>query len=340
LVAENGLTDDETGNIWQRQCLLCLQEVQTKLKHVNNFKLSVLRPFDFQLTVVKPAGWHWSSPMEIFKDGVLWTGLYLGNQPVGLKLSSNNDGVDISAYAQSTLTPTEKALLRDNISDGLGAEIDLPAFYEFAKHDPILSITVNDLYGMMPSRLDDVPGRLILAILLQMAPVKRSRQMMDAVLTYYGLKITFDSKEIILWPLPDVIVKTGEAELRKTAKLGYRAQRLVKASEFLVSHQLDLRSLRALPEEDALRTLMEIPGIGRYSASLILGRSSAPLDVWSVVIMSELVLGRTPTNPRLEIGEVAAQIDKRWGKWGWVAFVYVMNDLENLTKKFKLSRLE
>jgi hypothetical protein len=52
------------------------------------------------------------------------------------------------------------------------------------------------------------------------------------------------------------------------------------------------------------------------------------------------VLGRTPTNPRLEIGEVAAQIDKRWGKWGWVAFVYVMNDLENLAKKFKLSRLE
>lgn len=57
---------------------------------------------------------------------------------------------------------------------------------------------------------------------------------------------------------------------------------------------------------------MEIPGIGRYSAGLILGRSSAPLDVWSVVIISELLLDKTPQRPREEIDEVTRVMQERW----------------------------
>ena len=53
-----------------------------------------------------------------------------------------------------------------------------------------------------------------------------------------------------------------------------------------------------------MKVLTAIPGIGRYSAAIIFGQSTPPIDAWSVVIMSELYHGRTPANSRQEIEKV------------------------------------
>ncbi len=44
-----------------------------------------------------------------------------------------------------------------------------------------------------------------LSILLQMAPLKRSDEMMDCYITNYGERAEFDRKEIPAWPLPERI---------------------------------------------------------------------------------------------------------------------------------------
>jgi hypothetical protein len=36
--------------------------------------------------------------------------------------------------------------------------------------------------------------------------------------------------------------------------------------------------------------------------------------------------------PREAIDDVPAQLEKRWGKWSWIAFVYILNDPDNLSK--------
>jgi DNA-3-methyladenine glycosylase II len=309
------------------------------LKEATDFSLSVPQPFDLRITVAKPAGWHWSTPEETFENGTLWSGVYLRGKPVGLKMFAIQESVGVVVYSSQGLSPNEVNELKIIINSGLGVDEDLNGFYEFAQNDPVLATTVNDLYGMRIGRLDDIFGRVILAILLQMAPLTRSEQMMTAVLGKYGTKITFDDKEVILWPQPQDIADINENELRIKAKLGYRAKRLGQAALFISKHSMSLLELSRLSENEALKRLMEIPGIGRYSAGLILGKTSVPIDVWSVVIMSELVLGRTPQNPRQEIDAVNNALRERWGNWAWMAFVYILNDLENLAKAFHLSRL-
>jgi 3-methyladenine DNA glycosylase/8-oxoguanine DNA glycosylase len=178
-----------------------------------------------------------------------------------------------------------------------------------------------------------------LAITLQMAPLKRSEQMMAKLLAEYGTVIAFDDREVVLWPQPSGIARLEPAELRRSVNLGYRAERLVKAAQYLVDHPLSLHNLLSLPELDAMKKVIEIPGIGSYSARLILGRSSAPVDVWSVVILSELLLARTPKHPRKEIEDVKKAMTDRWGEWSWVAFVYILNDLPQLARVYNLSRI-
>jgi DNA-3-methyladenine glycosylase II len=304
-----------------------------------HFEITMPKPFNFSLTVAKPAGWHWSTPREVFRNSTLWTGTYLNGKPIGLKLSAVSENITATVYVQQRLTHEEETTLRMTIKLALGADEDLSAFYRFAQSDDVLAVAVQDLYGMHIGRLDDLFGRVILATTLQMAPLKRSQEMMARLLELYGTKIAFDGREVVLWPRPSTIAELSPAALRREAKLGYRAERLIKAAHYLTERPISLKELHRQPEQEALKNVMEIPGIGRYSAGLIIGRSSVPLDVWSVVIMSDLLLGQAPKHPRKDISAVTEAVNDRWGKWGWMAFVYVVNDLPKLATIYNLSRI-
>jgi 3-methyladenine DNA glycosylase/8-oxoguanine DNA glycosylase len=307
-----------------------------QLTEIHRFTLTIPEPFNFSLTVAKPAGWHWSTPREIFEDRTLWTGMYVRDIPVGLKLSAKKNRVSVTVYGDSPLADDMLALLKAELFSALGGDEDLPGFYHFARADPILSVVVEHLKGMRVGMARDLFGDVILAILLQMAPMARSSQMMEAVLERYGRRIAFDGREVPLWPRAGEIARIDPQELRRPATIGYRADRLVNAARFLSEHPISPDEISSLPEEEAIKRLREIPGIGPYSAGIILG--TLPIDVWSVVIFSELFLGRTPKVPRSEIDGVVAWLTERWGKWRWFAFVYVVQDLPYLSEKYHLSR--
>ena len=228
--------------------------------------------------------------------------------------------------------------LKSIVAYGLGEQEDLTGFYEFAKQDPVLSKTIDDLSGMRIGQVDDLFGSTILAILLQMAPMARSEQMMDAVLGLYGTTVSFDEKSVTLWPKPGQVAEIPEADLRSRAKLGYRAGRLISAAKFIEDHPMSLRELATLPGKEAQKQLLSIPGVGVYSAGIILWQASLPIDTWSVTILSELYFGGTPDHPREAIDQVIADLTEKFGKWGWFAFAYILNDLDNLSKIYHLSR--
>ncbi|HXW98537.1 MAG TPA: hypothetical protein VEI51_02305 [Methanomicrobiales archaeon] len=308
-----------------------------QLTEIHRFTLDIPAPFDFALTVAKPAGWHWATPREVFEDGTLWTGMYVGGAPVGLRLSAKKNRVSVVVFGSAPLGRGDLEALEKEVWDGLGGDDDLAGFYRFAKKDPILAEVTGHLRGMRPGGAIDIFGDVILAILLQMAPMARSSRMMDALLENYGRALSFDGHEVTLWPTAEDLANVDPDELWEKTNIGYRAGRLVKAARFLAEHPIDPDELSSLPEGQAVKRLTAIPGIGPYSAGIILG--TLPLDVWSVVIFSELFLGKTPEDPRGAIPEVTSALTKRFGKWRWFAFVYVAQDLPFLADKYHLSRV-
>ena len=314
-------------------------KISMKLLKNTRFTLDMPDPFDFPLTVAKPAGWHWSVPHELFEDGTLRTGMYVRGIPVGLNISARRNVVSVTAYSESKLPERDTGELESIVAAGLGRDEDLNGFYQFAQKDPVLSKTVEDLRGMRTGQVDDLFGSTILAILLQMAPMKRSGEMMDAVLRLYGTEVAFDGKSVTLWPTPEKIAATPESDLRSRAKLGYRAGRLISAAEYIADHPMSLRDLAALPGKEALKRLTAIPGVGPYSAGIILWQASLPVDTWSVTILSELYFGETPANPRTAIDHVVTGLNERFGGWSWLAFAYILNDLPELAKIYPLSRI-
>jgi hypothetical protein len=66
-----------------------------------------------------------------------------------------------------------------------------------------------------------------------------------------------------------------------------------------------------------------------------------PIDAWSVEVFRKLFYGKEPEDNRKAIEEIKREGLRRWGKWSWMAFFYVVQDLENLSRKLDIKlRLE
>lgn len=235
------------------------------------FNLTIPEPFNFRLTVQKPAGWHWATPFEVFEDETLFTALRLADSRlVGMALKAEDESVKARAFSDSELTADERLELVERVKLGLGTDEDLEGFYALAGTDALVDMLKNDLYGMRVGLADDVFDRALLAICLQMAPTRRSDQMMMCLIERYGDSIGFDGKEILYWPAATAIASTPTEELSATCNLGHRAKAIKKVAR--------------------------------------------------------------------AIAQVEAEALKRWGRYRWHVFVYVLHDLPQLAKHYRITK--
>jgi len=294
-------------------------------------------PFNFNLTVHKPAGWWWSTPSETFKDDVLWTATRFDSILVGLKLESigtlRKPCLRCEVFSEEAITNDDEENITRMIKRALNVDEHLDEFYRIARKDDILREVIEELYGMRTVAWPELFAGLILAVTLQMAPMKRSNQMMDLLIRNFGDQAKFDRKTVEYWPSPEKIAKLSEEELRTKAKLGYRAQNIIAIAKSLAEGFPTMEELSALDSAEAKKQLMNLRGIGDYSAEIVMPGMGFPLDVWSAKIFSILFLGKEPESPRDAIPKLKEAAEKRWGKWRGHAFIYVLNDLPKISER-------
>ena len=308
-----------------------------KLRCMTKFEIDPLPPFNFGLTVKKPAGWDLFTSKEVYEDRTLWTGIRFEGRPIGLKIQSRgtieSPRVLFGVYAGREVSRKEAGRLREILSLCLGAEQDLKGFYDFAMKDKILRHVVEDLYGMHDTQAASLFNSVVLSICLQMARLARSQEMMEAIDKKYGEVIEFDRKRVTLQPTAERIAKLDPKAFARECKLGYRAKYIVASAKMIVEGFPDVRRIMAMPPDEAKEKLMELPGVGDYAADIINPHAGFPIDAWSVDVFGLLFFGKEPENRREAIEEVKREGVRRWGRWSWMAFFYVAQDLRNLSKR-------
>ena len=309
------------------------------------FKLRAIPPYDFSLTVHKPAGWSLLTPFETFEDGALWTGMRLNSGEIfGLKLRSEGTvekpEILCTVFSRKKVGTKERKELSEIAAWMLSIKEDIREFYALAEHDPLVKSLVEDLYGMRSIKRPDIFPRLVLAVTLQMAPIRRSDQMMNLLIKEYGQKIVFDGKEVLYWPSPERIAKADVRELEERCKLGYRAKPLKGIAEAICKGFPTLQELEKMPAEEAKAKLTELKGIGEYSADIVSPHPGFALDVWSAKIFNMLLFREKAESPRSVIPKLKKIAEERWGKWRGYVFTYVLNDLNNLSRRFNLNLTE
>lgn len=309
------------------------------------FRLRAIPPYDFSLTAHKPAGWSLLTPFEVFEDGTLWTVMRVNSGKVfGLKLRSEGTvekpEMLCTVFSRKKVCVKERKELSETIAWMLNLKEDIREFYALAERDPLVKSLMEDLYGMRRTERPDIFPKLILAATLQMAPIKRSDQMMNLLIRNYGVKIRLDGKEVLYWPSPERIAKADVRELEERCKLGYRAKILKGIAEAICKDFPRLRELERMSAEEAKAKLRRLKGIGEYSADIVSPHPGFALDVWSAKIFNVLLFGEEAESPRSIIPKLKKIAEERWGKWRGYVFTYVLNDLNNLSRRFNLNLTE
>ena len=308
-----------------------------ELRHMSSFAIAPVPPFDFKLTVKKPAGWSLFNAGEVYEEETLWTATRLLGRLVGLKLRSvgtlERPRVRVSVFTKLPVARQEKWRIMESLQTLTGADQDLKGFYEMAEKDDILAHTVEDLYGMHDTQTAYLFNSVVLSICLQMAKLDRSEKMMASINRNHGTMVEFDGKAILVEPEAETIARLEPRKFAKRCNLGYRAKYIIGSAKMIAHGFPDTLQIMSMPPDDAREKLMELPGVGDYAADIINPHGGFPIDAWSVDVFGRLFFGREPDNAREAIEAVKKEGARRWGRFAWMAFFYVAQDLENLSKR-------
>jgi len=239
----------------------------------------------------------------------------------------------VTAFTKLPLATKEKLVVKESLEKLIGADQDLKDFYSMAEKDDILAHTVKDLYGMHDTQTAYLFNSVVLSICLQMAKLDRSEKMMASINRLYGTRVVFDGREILIEPAAETIARLKPREFAKRCNLGYRAKYIVGSAKMIARGFPDTIQIMSMPPDEARERLMELPGVGDYAADIINPHGGFPIDAWSVDVFGRLFFGKEPDNAREAIEAVKREGVRRWGRFAWMAFFYVAQDLENLSKR-------
>ena len=178
-------------------------------------------------------------------------------------------GYDLMSTEQLDKPVCEKAVNR--ISFFLSLKEDVKPFYKIAqKEDPKFYPTIERFWGFHHVKFPSLLEAATWAILAQRTPMAVAKKMKQRLIERFGWSIEIDRKKF--WAFPDYsqVKNTNAKELQLVIRNSRRAEYL--ASLFRAYESIDEDSLMKMDFDEAKKVLMQIDGIGEWSATFILSR--------------------------------------------------------------------
>ncbi|MHB9092485.1 MAG: DNA-3-methyladenine glycosylase family protein, partial [Chloroflexota bacterium] len=96
----------------------------------------------------------------------------------------------------------------------------------------------------------------------------------------YGRQLAYDGRVYFAFPTAEAFASAEEDELRQLGLSQRKAEVLRALAQRIIDGDPLLRDLDTLPTPEVVATLTTLPGIGRWSAEVILLRGFGRLDVF------------------------------------------------------------
>ena len=283
--------------------------------------------------------------MDDWVSGTYWQTVRLNKKLYGLKIedkgTTTRPKLKTSIYSEKTIDSVELEALKQEIIWRFELNADLKEFAELARKDKRFYPVFKKWLGMRNSSQYNLYELLIIAIVLQNATVRRSQQMLDALLGKYGIKIKFDGKELHAIWLPEGLNRVQEQELRDL-KIGYRAKFIKRLSQDFAEDKIDEVKLRHLDSDSAKKELTKLYGVGPETARILLFEVYHRYDVfdhvapWQQKIYSRLFYKK----PLVPVNKIREDIKRQYGKYSMLAVHYIWEDVFWKRKHSKVPWLE
>ncbi len=285
-------------------------------------------PFDLDATARHQT--HYQSEMgaDAYHDGTYYRALEVeGRHSLALVRSTGTvEAPELTVELKGDQLPTESAeAVTHTISRILGLNLDLRPFYAVADDDPFLSKAVQTFYGLHPPQTASVFEALVTAIMGQQISGAVERAIRARAVQALGTSFTVDNDTFYIFPKATDFLEAGQDRLRSFGLSARKAEYILKVASRAANGSLDMQRLEKLSNHDVVEELVQIRGIGPWTAQSTLlsalGRSDAfpSGDLALKRVISEYYFDGAPISD----DETTAFARERWGDYAGLATTYL-----------------
>jgi len=168
------------------------------------------------------------------------------------------------------LTPFSKKVIKSYISEWLDIKRDLSDFYKMGKKDPLLKPLIKKNKGLpligIPSFLEAISW----AIIGQQINLTFAYTLKKRLVEHYGKVILFEGRTFYLFPKATIIAQLTEEDLRPHQFSRSKIKYLTGVAQAIVDGKISKEILSKMSYEEAKNKLVELKGIGNWSADYVL----------------------------------------------------------------------
>ncbi|MFB7595889.1 DNA-3-methyladenine glycosylase family protein [Streptomyces sp. NPDC056160] len=208
----------------------------------------------------------------------------------------------------------------ESVARVLSLDVDGDRFPELASADPVAAGLMRRFPGLRPVCFNSPYEAAVWAVIGHRVRKSHAAAVKTLLAQRHGRRVEVAGQEMFAFPSPAALRAVTSFPGLTEVKIS----RLHAVAEAADAGELDAASLRALPAQDALAALRELPGIGPFSAELILIRGAGHPDVFPRheprlhAAMTDAYALEAPAGGVPALADIA----ERWKPYrSWIAFL-------------------
>lgn len=293
-----------------------------------------LAPFDFELTAGYHTYFQGRYGTDSIEGGVFRRLLDLDGKLVLASVRSVGSVEDPELTVElrgDRLTSEDAAAAAWRVGWLLGANQDLSGFYEHCGDQQGMADIIRRFHGLHLPHTPTVFEALVLAVLGQQISANVARVIRTLLIETYGPNRTFDGETYYSFPRPHTLAALSVEQLQ-ALKLSRRKAEYVQgiAKTALEFSPVGLESLREMADDEVVAKIVELRGVGHWTAQWLLVRALGRPDA---LPLGDLALRRVVSRVFFKGEDLNdAQLEEfaaRWSPWRAYATVYLFTALRD-----------
>lgn len=208
----------------------------------------------------------------------------LGNTPTELAVRQVGPAVAPRLVVTATPTPrtsSDRRRVRWLVGRLLGPEIDLTDWYRIASADAQLGPLAATFKGMKPPRFPSVFEAVVTAIACQQLSLEVGLELLNRLAVLCSARLGTGADVRYAFPTAQDVARVPQEKCRAIGFSRQKAHALVSLARAIARDHLDLEALAQLDDAVTIRQrLLELHGIGRWTAEYVLLRGLGRLEVF------------------------------------------------------------
>ncbi len=278
-------------------------------------------PFDFAKSLAFLGEFMPTRNEQVVSDHTLTKAMMIEGQAIAFQLRSvgtiEQPKLVYTPYAHEPLAANIIRAAQDRIAFFLSLHDDLTPFYALARKDKPFAPIIEQLYGLHPVKFLTPFENACWAVLSQRTPIPVAQKAKQAVVEKYGECVPVDGKDYWAFPEASRLAVAQPAELVGLIGNERRAEYLSAVARAF--DNVDEKFLREGDYEEVRQWLLNIKGIGEWSADFILLRGLGRMQ--QLHIQSTSIFEQRMSSAASKVygyglkREEVLKIAERYGEW-------------------------